>query len=216
MITLSLLVEALKKFDPAKLVKFSCPILPDRTDNYDLAYRNNNGVGRFCSYKGYYEHLAIEPSVNSSSISDVLTEAEQIKDSYIAGYRGGLYKMHQHTPIWCSISGSSSGLGITNIIESDIVFLQCTYFDESLWIVYELEEILNKININLGQNETILYSLDQSQTFNRYIGNINKDIFDECHIRGDLVYLPDWVGHMFCKYWLKIESNYNNIIIKGI
>lgn len=49
------------------------------------------GVGDFDSYRGYYDHIAIEPTDNVSTVGDVLASATYCLGRALSGYKGGKY-----------------------------------------------------------------------------------------------------------------------------
>lgn len=73
------------------------------------------GVGDFNSYRGYYDHLAIEPTVSGSLVKDVLERAAACMGHTFTGYKGGNYVMHAGTPLWVAYYGSSGGSRVVGV-----------------------------------------------------------------------------------------------------
>lgn len=69
----------------------------------------------FCSYRGYYEHLCIIPSLfdstvlNPAKLSNFRTDLMGCIGRYFEGYKGGCYKVDLDTPIWVDREGFCSG-----------------------------------------------------------------------------------------------------------
>jgi hypothetical protein len=85
-------------------------------------------VGYMHSYRGFYDHLAIEP-VNSRSpdaLTTVKVVVEKLEEALngkpFEGYRGGgAYRMTKDTPVWVACYGHSSGSRIVGLEVLDYV-----------------------------------------------------------------------------------------------
>ena len=73
--------------------------------------------GEIDSYRGYYDHLAIEPlrGVSAPSVAQFISSLRDCEANTYTGYKGGDYTMDLETPIWVSFYGSVSGTGIVSI-----------------------------------------------------------------------------------------------------
>lgn len=71
-----------------------------------IEYNIHNVSREFCSYRGYYKHLAVAESVgrNMSVVSFQNLLANQIGMTY-QGYKGGDYTMHEGTELFVSTYG---------------------------------------------------------------------------------------------------------------
>jgi hypothetical protein len=56
---------------------------------------------RLCSYRGYYEQLAIVAEDGHRTVAELLAEVnEALAGKRFDGYKGGSYRMTEKTPIW--------------------------------------------------------------------------------------------------------------------
>jgi hypothetical protein len=72
-------------------------------------------VDCFDSYRGYYNHLAIEPTTATVTVYNLLTRARNALNTTFTGYKGGDYRMSKITPIWVAEYGDASGQGLVEI-----------------------------------------------------------------------------------------------------
>jgi len=63
------------------------------------------GLGNPHSWRGAYDELAFEP-VENITIGEMLSEAREAVGSIYTGYKGGEYKMNEHTTINVEHEGS--------------------------------------------------------------------------------------------------------------
>ncbi len=83
----------------------------------------------WCSYRGYYHHLAIEFGMHRDhEIDDVdiltfLEQAHGMIGAKITGYKGGEYTVSADTPIWVSNSADASGVAVTGFKQAAGMFL---------------------------------------------------------------------------------------------
>ena len=84
--TLSELIERLETADPKTVVR--------------------NGFSTAHSYRGYYEDLAFEPATYVT-VEHMLTCAKAALGKTYCGWKGGEYRMHEHTEVWIAERGST-------------------------------------------------------------------------------------------------------------
>lgn len=65
------------------------------------------------SYRGYYEQLAVEPSGQENTLSEVFgAELDAVIGTELEGWKGGEFYMDTDTPVWLSHEGTYSGRAI--------------------------------------------------------------------------------------------------------
>lgn len=103
LMTLGELISALEKVaDKSKLVKTL----------------GGTYVGGLCSYRGYYEDLAIMPRLDTGlTAGELLERARNAVGQQFSGWKGGEYTMDRDTPLWLADSGCSLGIGVKRIKE---------------------------------------------------------------------------------------------------
>lgn len=67
------------------------------------------GIGYLDSYRGYYADLAFSPTEDIRTVGEVLLNCKNALGQTFEGYKGGDFVMGEHTPLWLSAYGSSSG-----------------------------------------------------------------------------------------------------------
>ena len=85
--TLGQLIERLKDENPKKILR--------------LGFRNPH------SYRGYYDQLAFEPK-QLIMVEDMLKDAQSALGKTFEGYKGGEFKMSEHTDVWLAEYGNTS------------------------------------------------------------------------------------------------------------
>lgn len=74
----------------------------------------------FSSYRGYYEELAIVPSIdNWQNVTEFLQHAKDAVGKTFTGWKGGEYLMDRDNPLWLAAPGHCPGIGLKKIIETD-------------------------------------------------------------------------------------------------
>lgn len=68
--------------------------------------------GPMDSYRGYYDHLAIEPTGDIATAGRLLAECNHADGRVYEGYKGGSYRMGLDTPVWFSGWGDYTGLSV--------------------------------------------------------------------------------------------------------
>ena len=84
--TLEDLIEELEKHDPSKVVPL--------------------GFDHPHSYRGYYAELAFEPKWNTT-VGEMLQAARSALGATFTGWKGGEFKMEEHTECHISVEGDS-------------------------------------------------------------------------------------------------------------
>ena len=76
-----------------------------------------SGIG---SWRGSYEELSISYEKSTEmKVSELLSICKKALGSVFAGYKGGLYKMYESTPVWVDNSGESTETAILDLIETN-------------------------------------------------------------------------------------------------
>ena len=75
--------------------------------------------GKFMSYRGCYEDLAVEPTDEKITAGKLLNHAEQALGNTFEGYKGGSYTMTEDTPLWLAPYGNT-GPAIIGMSVSDV------------------------------------------------------------------------------------------------
>lgn len=85
------------------------------------------------SYRGYYDHLAIEYAMDEQCSAQVLLEklrAALQPGNTFDGYKGGEYQMHANTPLWVDKWGQCTGTAVTGIRrQGQYIVLDTTLID---------------------------------------------------------------------------------------
>lgn len=103
-ITLGALIDGLSQCKPDAYIQFRFASL---------------NPGRLRSYRGYYDHLAIEPDGSFTRVADFLQHARHVLGKSFEGYKGGDYVMDDDTPIWVANWGDTSSTRVTGITDDD-------------------------------------------------------------------------------------------------
>lgn len=123
------LLDILKPYTKDTLVRFDfCNLVPDVTP---LTEDNNTYWGGVQSYRGFYEHLALDYTegygVLASDLCDLLTSA--IGKTFM-GYKGGHFTMSTDTPLWVAQWGHSTGTFVrdaTRYFDGDLIILNTAH-----------------------------------------------------------------------------------------
>lgn len=86
----------------------SLPVVDDR----------GRGIDGTHSYRGYYDHLAIEPGP-VGSLGALDAELADANGKTFSGHKGGDYTMGPNTPVWISYEGEASGLAVVGVVRLD-------------------------------------------------------------------------------------------------
>lgn len=78
----------------------------------DYAFPNECMLIEPHSYRGYYSDLAFETAEARQTVRELLIVVKECLGREFAGWKGGLFKMNEDTPLWISWHGCSSGLAI--------------------------------------------------------------------------------------------------------
>ncbi len=72
--------------------------------------------GPVASYRGYYDHLALDPDGPSPvRVETMLQNLNDAVGSVFEGYKGGDFRMSRDTPIWVAAYGESGGTCVTGV-----------------------------------------------------------------------------------------------------
>jgi hypothetical protein len=102
--TLGSFIDALKKLD-------NYPIKFDITYHVPTTFDSYSGCDCALGMTNLHSEL---PKVN-----DILEESIQCLDTIFEGYKGGIYRMDEHTNLWVANSGESTGIAITGLELND-------------------------------------------------------------------------------------------------
>jgi hypothetical protein len=68
------------------------------------------------SYRGYYDHLALEPvEGRDQTVGVLLAVLRAAVGTIYEGYKGGEFRMSRETPVWVSPWGYSTATAVTGI-----------------------------------------------------------------------------------------------------
>ena len=77
------------------------------------------GVREPCSYRGYYDQLALQPHHTPASVAEVIAMLEDALGKSFEGYKGGEFIMGHSTRVWIAEYGSSSGMRVYAVEDID-------------------------------------------------------------------------------------------------
>ena len=185
----------LSKLDPNKLIRFECPYVSRKLEEYSIPYQNNKGVGDFCCYRGIYEDLAIAPSYETSTVQSVIDKCSDALGAIFKAYKGGLYQSSGHSVLWCSEYGTASNLYISHIEDTPEIVLIHTY--EEPYNNYNSDISENDIFSNMGLDQhAFSYSIDNGKTWE----NVHAiepvyfyDYIDLGYVKDDEIYIKGYL-----------------------
>ena len=99
--TLGSIIKRLESADPDSVVVF------------DFCNLNPDGVH---SWRGVYSKLAIGWSDTTVTVGELLKELKSAVGKTFQGYKGGLYKMHEGTPVHVDNWGRCTGTRVVGIL----------------------------------------------------------------------------------------------------
>lgn len=88
------------------------PEMPVATDR-------SGSIGGACSYRGYYERLALEPTNGSATAADVIAILDAADGATYEGYKGGSYRMDSSTFLHVAGYGDCGPYVASLRVESD-------------------------------------------------------------------------------------------------
>lgn len=111
-----------------KLIAF----LKDKNLDTRVRYDVGGSPGSAHSYRGIYSDLAFDTYDYVTTAGQLLLRANDANGREYEGYKGGLYRMGDKTPLWLAEYGEGSGLAIVSIEEKngDIILLTRDIHDE--------------------------------------------------------------------------------------
>ena len=77
------------------------------------------------SYRGFYDHLALDPAEVSltspavPTVDSVLAMLRNALKDEFCGWKGGNYRMRRETPLWVDQRGEANGTAIVGIADCD-------------------------------------------------------------------------------------------------
>lgn len=76
--------------------------------------------GYLMSYRGYYDHLAIDPDGDKHvSVVDFLNILRAAIGNVYEGYKGGDFRMSRETPMWVARYGESGSTCVTGVLDAE-------------------------------------------------------------------------------------------------
>lgn len=98
--------------------------------NAVLIDRYGAAPAAMASYRGYYDHVAIETSCLRTTVGAYLAVVDTALKATFEGYKGGSYEMGTDTPVWVSEWGQCSGVAVVGVkTEGAITALQTNVID---------------------------------------------------------------------------------------
>ena len=80
-----------------------------------IIFDDGRNPGKFNSYRGYYDNLALDCRKTRCKVSSILKKASGCINRALEGYKGGKYIMTKNTHLWYSEYGDVSCIKITHI-----------------------------------------------------------------------------------------------------
>lgn len=89
---------------------------------------------RLTSWRGIYAHLALEFAFDKDAptVSALLDTLKNAVGTTYEGYKGGMFRMSEQTPVWVANWGHSGSTAIVNVFQSQgtrTVILETQYQD---------------------------------------------------------------------------------------
>lgn len=106
------LIDYLRK-SPLDSVVHMEAVAPERTPNL------SPHVAGFCSWRGDYSHLALEPSHTPSTVRELLKKARASRGAMFIGWKGGEYVMTANTPVHIAAGGNVGDEHIVGVRNED-------------------------------------------------------------------------------------------------
>lgn len=97
---------------------------------FDFGYIRPVGVD---SYRGFYDHLAIEYTTGGKdmTVAELLAELRGAVGRVFMGYKGGDFRMNRSTPMWVANHGESNSTAVIGLAECKYMTIIATgYCDE--------------------------------------------------------------------------------------
>ena len=102
----------------------------DRLGTFDpslpVEIDTGGSVGRFDSYRGYYEDLSAVPTQDTHTVEEVLSMARDACGAVMTGYKGGKFPMHRASIMWVADYGSCGRKLIGLRTEANRVVIETT------------------------------------------------------------------------------------------
>lgn len=88
--------------------------------------------GAMRSYRGYYDHLAIDPTTGDYRlVRQMLEHAKSVLGTTMEGYKGGNYVMGGDTPLWVAVWGDTGATRVVGVSDDDYIVTIKTAVDKS-------------------------------------------------------------------------------------
>lgn len=88
-------------------------LLAELPENALVVYDDGKDApNEFCSYRGIYRDLSLEPGSTAPTVKTLLERAQEANGKTYKGYKGGDFTMGRNTPIWVAFYGDSTERGI--------------------------------------------------------------------------------------------------------
>lgn len=95
-----------------------------------VAYLDGGYPDEANSYRGYYSDLSFDRTNEAVSVEKFLATAKAALGETFTGYKGGEFKMHDKTPLWCAEYGCC-GPAIVDLQETPAgIFLVTKMIDD--------------------------------------------------------------------------------------
>jgi hypothetical protein len=75
----------------------------------------NTSASHFESYRGYFGHLAIQPTHWTKSVGQLLYQARAALTETFTDYSGDTYEATKRTPVWIDYYSVTSGQGLVEV-----------------------------------------------------------------------------------------------------
>lgn len=101
-------------------------------ENLVVRFSDGSYPGEFMSYRGYYDHVAIDRSPNTKMLGEFRKQVRDVIGQTLEGYKGGSFTMDRYTPVWVSEYGDASGNGVVGVKQEGgflTVMVKCTERD---------------------------------------------------------------------------------------
>jgi hypothetical protein len=85
----------------------------ERQVYFDWCGMRPNGLS---SYRGYYDHLAINIDIDRGpTVAELLERLREAIGDAFTGWKGGEYTMSADTPVWVADPGYATGWGVSGV-----------------------------------------------------------------------------------------------------
>lgn len=86
------------------------------SDDLPVVFDFGGAPDELASYRGHYADLAWScTGLSPYSVSEILEKAKRALGAEFEGYKGGLFEMHDDTPLWCAGYGDNTGCAVIDL-----------------------------------------------------------------------------------------------------